>query len=141
MPMGVASALDAFQSIMMELLGDLDCVLRYIDDILIIQREEESVDEHLKNLKIVLSRLQKAGFQANLRKSFFMQSKVEYLGYQLTKNGLEAQPKKIEAIDRILPPDNVKQLKRFLGMITLYRDLFEKRSHIMAPLTDLAGKC
>ena len=70
-----------------------------------------------------------------------MQSKVEYLGYQLSKNGLEAQPKKIKAIDRILPPNNVKQLKHFLGMITFYRDLFERRSHIMAPLTDLAGKC
>ena len=62
MPMGVASAPDAFQSIMMELLGDLDFVLVYIDDILCIQREGESVDKHLKNLEIVLSRLQKAGF-------------------------------------------------------------------------------
>ena len=76
-----------------------------------------------------------------LRKSFFMQKTVEYLGYQLTSDGLSTQPKKIEAMQRVLPPTNAKQLKRFLGMINFYRDVFERRSHIMAPLNDLAAEC
>jgi hypothetical protein len=57
---------------------------------------------------ILLRRLQKAGFKANLRKSFFMQQEVDYLGYRLTSNGIGPQPKKIEAIDRILPPTTNK---------------------------------
>ena len=39
------------------------------------------------------------------------------------------------------PPKNVKGLRRFLGIIQYYCDLWEKRSHILAPLTDLVGEC
>ena len=46
-----------------------------------------------------------------------MQKSVEYLGYQLTTDGIGPQPKKIEAMEQVLPPQNSKQLKRFLGMI------------------------
>lgn len=83
-----------FQSIMQEVCGDLEYVLVYINDILIIQREGESEADHLAKIKIVFQRLQDAGFRANLRKSFFMQKEIEYLGYQLTSKGLECQPKK-----------------------------------------------
>ena len=76
-----------------------------------------------------------------MRKSFFLQENIEYLGYQLTSGGLKCQPKKIEAMKRMLPPTNVKQLKRFIGMVNFYRDVFPRRSHILAPLTDLAAKC
>ena len=68
-----------------------------------------------------------------------MQKSVEYLGYQLTNTGIGPQPKTIEAMDRILPPTSSKQLERFLGMINFYRDVFKRRSHILAPLNDLAA--
>ena len=107
--MGVACAPSMFQSIMTETLRGLD-VLVYIDDILVIQRVNESTEDHLQKVEQVLQRLQDAGFKANLRKSFFMQKSVEYLGYQLTSEGIGPQPKKIEAMDRILPPTSGKQL-------------------------------
>ena len=50
--MGVACAPDIFQSIMMDLLGDLDFVLVYINDILIIQQEGEAVTDHLNKVEI-----------------------------------------------------------------------------------------
>merc|ERR1711884_706185 len=81
MVMGIACAPDMFQSIMNEILGDLPYVLIYIDDVLCLQEESESAEEHLEKLETILGRLEKAGFRANLRKSFFMQKEVEYLGY------------------------------------------------------------
>lgn len=141
MPMGVACAPDMFQSIIMELLGHLDYVLCYIDNILILQRTYETESDYLRKIETVLNLLREAGFKANLRKSFFMQKEIEYLGYQLTSNGLECQPKKLEAIQRVLPPTNVKQLKRFISIVTFYCDVFPRRSHIMSPLTDLAAEC
>ena len=134
--MGIASAPDIFQSTMMDLLGDLDYVLVYINDILILQREGESKDNNLQKVATVLERLKTKGFKANLGKSFFMQRSIEYLGYLLTNKGVKAQPKKLEAMARI-PPSNTKQLKRFLGMINFYRDLWKGRSHKLAPLTKL----
>ena len=138
--MGIACAPDIFQSIMMEILGDLDYVLVYIDDILIIQRENETEQDHLDKVETVLHRLQSKGFRANLRKSFFMQKEVEYLGWLLTTKGLEPQPKKIEAMKRIKAPKNTKQLKMFLGMVNFYRDLWPKRSETLAPLNKIASK-
>ena len=80
LPMGIACAPDIFQSIMMVMLGDLEHVLVYIDDILIVQKVGESEEDHLRKIEEVLSRLDAKGFRANLRKSFFMQKEVEYLG-------------------------------------------------------------
>ena len=137
--MGLASAPDIFQSVMTELFCNLDYVLVYIDDILILQREDETKNDHLEKITTVLQRLEDKGFRANLRKSFFMQKEIEYLGYLLTDKGLKPQVKKVEAMKRIKPPTNSKQLKRFLGMINFYRDIWEKRSHILAPLSKLSN--
>ena len=89
LPMGITCAPNIFQSIMMDLLGDLDFVLVYIDDILIVQKVGESEADHMKKIEQVLERLEAKGFWANLRKSFFMQKEVEYLGYLLTTGGLK----------------------------------------------------
>ena len=42
-------------------------------------------------------------------------------------------------MERALPPTSSKQLKRFLGMINFYEDVFKRRRHILAPLNDLAA--
>ncbi len=137
--MGIASAPDIFQSIMVDLFQDLDYVLVYIDDILILQSEGETEQDHLDKIDTVLSRLEDKGFRANLQKLFFMQQEIEYLGYLLTSESIKPQPKKVEAMKRIQPPKNAKQLKRFIGMINFYRDVWEKRSDILAPLSKLAS--
>jgi putative transposase len=139
LPMGLASAPDIFQSVMTEMFCNLDYVLVYIDDILILQQEDKTENDHLKMITTVLQRLEDKGFRANLRKSFFMQKEIEYLGYLLTDKGLKPQVKKVEAMKRIKPPTNSKQLKRFLGMINFYQDIRKKRSYILAPLSKLSN--
>ena len=42
-------------------------------------------------------------------------------------------------MEKFLPPQNSKQLKRFLGMIDFYRDVFKRRSRILSPLNNLAA--
>jgi hypothetical protein len=39
------------------------------------------------------------------------------------------------------PPNNVRGLRRFLGMGQYYRDMWAKHSEILAPLTNLVGEC
>ena len=80
MLMGVACVLSMFQSILIDTLRSLD-VLVYIYDILVIQQEYELTSDYLIIVKQVLQQLELVGFKANLRKSFFMQKSVKYLGY------------------------------------------------------------
>jgi hypothetical protein len=74
-------------------------------------------------------------------KSFFCTAETEYLGYILTRGGVKPQEKKVQAILAINPPKTVSELRRFLGMVQYYCDMWAKRSEMLAPLTDLVGEC
>ena len=139
LPMGVAGSPDIFQSKMSELMATLEFVKTYLDDLLCITRGD--LDDHLDKLKLVLQRLQDANLKVNARKSNFCAIETEYLGYILSRDGIKPQPKKVQSILALLPPTNVKQLRRFLGMVQYYRDLWARRSEMLAPLTSLVGEC
>ena len=68
-----------------------------------------------------------------------MQKEMKYLGFLLTNKGIWLQPKKVKAMDRIQAPKNSQQLKQFLGMVNFYRDVWPRRSHILAPLNKLTS--
>jgi hypothetical protein len=118
---------------------DLMYVRMYLDDLLIIT--SGSLSDHLAKLAPVLSRLRDAGLKVNATKSFFCTEETEYLGYVLTRDGIKPQPKKVQAILALNPPNNVKELRTFLGIFQYYRDMWEKRSDMLAPLTDLFEEC
>ena len=67
-------------------------------------------------------------------------AKVEYLRYILTRNGIKPQPEKFSAILALDAPKNIRELCAFLGMVQYYHDMWEKRSHLLAPLSDLVRK-
>ncbi len=47
----------------------------------------------------------------------------------------------MQAILAIQPPTNVKEVRRFLGMVQYYHDLWARWSKMLAPLTSLVGEC
>lgn len=79
--MGISTAPDEFHAAMSRLLGDLQYVRIYMDDILIISG---NFDEHLQHLRAVLQRLQVAGVKVHPEKSKFCMTSVEYLGYHIS---------------------------------------------------------
>ena len=139
LPMGIAGSPDIFQAKMSELMATLEFVRTYLDDLLIITRL--NLRDHLEKLKLALTRLRTANLKVNADKSTFCAHEIEYLGYILTREGIKPQPKKIAAILAISPPTNVKELRRFLGMVQYYRDMWTRRSEMLTPLTDLVGEC
>ena len=48
--------------------------------------------------------------------------------------------KKVEVIQALAVPKTRKQLRQFIGMINFYRDMWQKRSDLLAPLTALTSK-
>jgi hypothetical protein len=110
-----------------------------MDNLLIVMRG--ILDEHLQKIETVLTRLHDAGLKVNVAKSSFCAHEIEYLGCILTREGIKPQPKKVQAILVLNPPNNVKELRHFLGMVQCYQDMWARRSEILAPLTDLVGEC
>jgi hypothetical protein len=82
----------------------------------------------MHKLDIVLTRLEQAGFHANVQKCYFAQTELEYLGYWLSRQGAKPPPKKVEAIMCLQPPKNAKQIRHFLGMVNFYHDMWERIS-------------
>jgi hypothetical protein len=64
----------------------------------------------------VLHILQKANFRANLRKWYFGESKIDFLGYEITRDGIQPQPKKVEAILKL-------SLMSFICASVIYHDI------------------
>ncbi len=120
-------------------MASLEFVQVYMDDLLIITRG--TLDEHLQKMETVLTRLRDAGLKVNAAKSSFCAHEIEYLGYILARKGIKPQPKKVQVILALNPPNNVKELRHFLGMVQYYWDMWAKQSEMLALHTDLVGEC
>ncbi len=92
-------------------------------------------------METVVTRLRDAGLKVNTAKSLFCAHKIEYLSYKLTREGINPQPQIVQAILMLNPPNNVKELRHFLGMVQYYWDMWARHSEMLAPLTDLVGEC
>ena len=138
LPMGLCNSPDIFQEKMSDLLEGLDSVRVYIDDVLHVTKGTWT--EHLKGLDEILSRIQTAGLKINAKKSFFGVKKLDYLGYNISTEGIAPIPTKVEAIAALNVPKTRKQLRRFIGMVNYYRDMWKQRSTLLAPLTALTSK-
>ena len=102
-------------------MSDLEYVRTYLDDLLVITNG--TFEDHIKKLDAVLAKLQHAGLKVNAKKSFFAQGELEYLGYWITRDGLQPTKKKVDAITNMAAPTTRKQLRSFLGMVKYYRDI------------------
>jgi len=138
LPMGLCNSPDIFQEKMSSLMEDLEFVRAYIDDLLIITNG--TYEDHMVKLDSVLTRLRDAGLKVNIKKSFFAQEKLEYLGYWITHEGIQPVAKKVHAITNIAAPKTKKELRRFIGLVNYYRDMWVRRSHVLAPLALLTSK-
>lgn len=70
-------------------------LLLYLDEIIVFS---SSVSQHLQQLEVVLSLLQREGLKVKLEKCAFFQKEVRYLGHIISSQGVSTDPVKIEAV-------------------------------------------
>ena len=93
----------------------------------------------LISLKICLPAPRRLGSRS-MPENHAWRTKNYYLGYHVTCDGVIPIAKKVKAVQALAVPKTHKQLRHFIGMIKFYRDMWQKRSDIISPLTALTSK-
>ena len=136
LPFGISSATGYFQEIMHQLTGDLPGVAVYLDDILV---SGANAEEHLQNLRRLLSRLNERGLRCRLEKCAFAQPSVEYLGHHLSQHGI-SKGSKVDAVMSMPEPENVTQLRSYLSSVQFYGKFLPDLATVTEPLHRLTRK-
>ena len=133
---GLTNAPATFQAyINKSLTGLIDkfCMV-YLDDILIYS---DAQSEYLDHVKQVLERLRQFGLYASLKKCDFFTTKVEFLGFIVSTNGLAMDQRRVAAIQEWPKPKSYHEVQVFLGFVNFYRRFIHHYSQIAGPLTGL----
>lgn len=131
---GISSAPGIFQCIMDAILSNLSKTKCYLDDILI---HGSSLEECYKNVRKVLERLREFNVKINEEKCKFFKQSVEFLGHKIDSQGIHPTNEKLECIQKAPSPQNVTQLKSYLGILNYYGKFIHMLSAKLKPLYDL----
>ncbi|XP_077248532.1 uncharacterized protein LOC143888109 [Tasmannia lanceolata] len=139
MPFGLTNAPAIFMDLMNRVFKPFldQFVVVFIDDILIYSKSEE---EHAKHLGLALETLRKNQLYAKFSKCEFWLERVAFLGHVISKEGIEVDPAKIQAVTSWKQPTNVTEIRSFLGLAGYYRKFVEGISILAGPLTKLTRK-
>lgn len=99
-----------------------------------------SFDLCLRNLDAVLGRCVENNLVLNWEKCNFMVTDGIVLGHKVSSKGLEVDQTKVEVIEKLPPPLNVKEIRSFLGHAGFYRRFIKDFSKIANPLRNLLNK-
>ena len=103
-----------------------------MDDIIIFK---ETFTDHITSIEETFERLRSSGISLKANKCF----KIDFLGFQLSKEGIKPQNKLTEAINSFERPKNRKEIQCFLGLANFYRHFIPGFSNICKPLTSLTS--
>jgi len=131
LPFGIKSAPEIYQRIMDEMLKGIDGAYAIIDDILIAG---DDIAHHDAILRQVIGRATEYNLKLNYDKCLIRQQRVPYMGHILTANGLQADPRKVQAIVEMPAPQDKEGVRRFLWLVQCLVKFIPKHSQVDAPL-------
>ncbi|KAK1618153.1 hypothetical protein QYE76_023670 [Lolium multiflorum] len=99
-----------------------------------------SFDNCLRNLDKVLQRCEETNLVLNWEKCHFMVNEGIVLGHKISEKGIEVDRAKVEAIEKMPYPRDVKGIRSVLGHAGFYRRFIKDFSKISKPLTNLLQK-
>lgn len=93
--------------------------------------------DHVGHLRAVFSKFREHHFFVKRKKCSFVQIEVTFLGYIIKNGTIRMDESKIKVILDWETPTNVKELKSFLGLLSLvYKGAFD----VSAPLIEMLKK-
>ena len=93
-----------------------------------------SFEEHKSHMHELMQRFAHYGVVLNKDKCVFGVFEITLLGHLVTQESIKPLAQKVEAIKNFSPPTNLKQLRRFLGMVSYYRRFIPNCADTLRPL-------
>ena len=137
LPFGISSARKIFARMVGKLLGDIEDVICHMDNIHIHGKD---FDSHYKTLRLVLSRLEQAGFTVNEAKCELRRTKVKFLGHIIDEQGVSPDSAKVASIQNFPAPFYKTELRRLNDMLNKLAKFLPYPSELTAPMRKLLKK-
>ncbi|RDY02803.1 Retrovirus-related Pol polyprotein from transposon 17.6, partial [Mucuna pruriens] len=103
----------------------------YVDDMVV---KSQGMEEHCEALGQVFHILIEHQLRLNPSKCSFGVRAWKFLGFMLTERGIEANPKKCQAVTKMRSPRSVKEVQQFMGKITALSRFISKVVETAIPL-------
>ncbi|UYV67652.1 K02A2.6-like [Cordylochernes scorpioides] len=133
-PFGITLAPEIIQRKMTQLLGKIEGVVCFMDDIVVYG---SSLEEHNERVRQVLKKIKEEGMTLNPEKCQFGVKTVKFLGHTLSSEGLFIDEEKLDAITKMEAPRSTKELKSFLGMVNYLGKFIPNLADKLQPLNSL----
>ena len=114
MPYGIHSASDMCQQRIAQIIENIEGAKNSQDDIIIWGENSDKLQQ--RTIKVFES-VRKHGLKLNISKCQFDQSEIIFLCHKITAEGIHSDHNKVEAIQKMPCPSDVKGLQWFLGMV------------------------
>lgn len=134
---GVNSAPEIFQRTFEAILVSCQNCLNYLDDIIIYGATEA---EHDHCLNKVINVLNNYNVLLNKSKCLFKVQELEFLGHKLSRQGIEADQRKVQTILEFRSPQNKEEIRSFLGLVTYLGKFLPDLGTNTEPLRQLTKK-
>lgn len=109
----------------------------FIDDICLAT---DSWPEHVALLEKVLTIIENSHLKLTAKKCVIAARAITFLGHHISEAGVRQDPNKLKALLELPRPDDLKSLRRVLGMFSYYRKFVPNFALIAEPLTRLTKK-
>ena len=119
--MGMKNAASIFQKVIEKCISGLPGTVAYQDDILVFGCTEASLR---KWLVAVQNKLEEQGFTINPDKYVDVANKVSFLGFEISPSGIRLDRDLVKKILAIKPPNNIKEVEQFTGMVIFFDGLY-----------------
>lgn len=133
-PMGLVSSGDEYCRRGDSALSGIGNIQKVVDDILAY---DETFEQHFTRIVQILDRCRAEGITLNENKFIFAKPEVSFVGYKITSQGIKADPKKVDAIKNFKRPENITQLRSFMGLVNQLGSFSSNISRAAIPLRTL----
>ena len=112
---GMCTSRDIFHSNVDKLLGDIECIKTYIDDILVFRKD--CFTNHKEQMRVIFSRLCVSGLKFNACNCSFGLKEIHYLGYVITMESMKPNVKKLQVTMDIGRPTTTRESRALMGTV------------------------